>query len=646
MTDLLEHVEAGGEVDLEDLIDAVSALISRDVQDVTMLLQIGEVLSINVPDDLKNQKREIKNRIIQFLNGNVIATLPGIVDVMVKLQEDINLFLFPEDDGEGSVEADEDRDKLGLNGLGRGFVTSPLTGRQSPPRRSSMPTLHRHHSTSVDDLRKKRQSSLGGVPPIVGGFGGASYGGVPLNVGAPGGVGGFRRSEPVYRGRGFDMGLGSGVGRGDGGARRSLGDDHARRSFETRTRMNTAAPAPVGTPMRRRSSTLNQPTVQPTGPVVPIAAHRLREFKIHGKIGEPPVDGVELTGKDKDNLSYSNVMLQIQDGVAAGYADREIVGAVLRATSDPSLRDFLVEQVIGGLSVDGLKEVLGTHFSVETAAGLYKKMVGRKQRENESIQKYVQEMMKMRDQVLRLSAQEESHYTRDLMQDVFQKRVSNGLLSAEARQALRSTLKQKNVNDFDLRQEISELMLDTADQSAGEERPSKKASVKQVTFTKKDTDQVVASVVKKLDDFELGMNSKLTDFKKDILEQCLQSPQPPTPAAPSDGFMAYRYPQLPFWSGGGQHGSNYGYGDGGRGGYQNRGGRGRGYGGRGGYGAGRGFGYYGNRQFPLRKPLTLCDICTASNAVFCNHCYICGNVDHVKAGCPEKDNPAFKKSKN
>ena len=66
MTDLLEHVEAGGEVDLEDLIDAVSALISRDVQDVTMLLQIGEVLSINVPDDLKNQKREIKNRIIQL----------------------------------------------------------------------------------------------------------------------------------------------------------------------------------------------------------------------------------------------------------------------------------------------------------------------------------------------------------------------------------------------------------------------------------------------------------------------------------------------------------------------------------------------------------------------------------------------------
>ena len=144
MTDLLGHVEAVGEVDLEDLIDAVSALISRDVQDVTMLLQIGELLSIKVPDALKNHKREMKNRIVQFLNGNVmLSTLPGIVDVMVKLQEDINLFLFPEYDGQGSVNADEDRatDKLGLSGLGRGFVTSPLNGRQSPPRRYSKKNL-------------------------------------------------------------------------------------------------------------------------------------------------------------------------------------------------------------------------------------------------------------------------------------------------------------------------------------------------------------------------------------------------------------------------------------------------------------------------------------------------------------------------
>ena len=88
---------------------------------------------------------------------------------------------------------------------------------------------------------------------------------------------------------------------------------------------------------------------------------------------------VEPSGKDKDNLSYSNVMIQIQDGVVAGYGGHEIIGAVVQATTHPSLYDFLVEQVMSGLTVDGLKEVLVTYFSVQNATGLYKQMLGRSQ---------------------------------------------------------------------------------------------------------------------------------------------------------------------------------------------------------------------------------------------------------------------------
>ena len=619
MADLLRTIGAGDEVDLESLLDAVSSLISRDIQDVQMLLQIAGNLAVDVPEEFIGNRREIKNRIIQFLNGNVVMTLPGIVDTLTQLQEDINHFLFPEDTRSGSEPDDDGHDVVEevSHGLGRGSH-----------RFSNMPTLtRRHRSTSADNLPrgKLQHPSPGGV----------GYGGM-----LPGGVHGSDASGGF--GRGLGPGRGAGVGRGDGGVRCSL------RNVTTRTR-NVAAPGShTSTPVKRRS--VAQPAAHSPiqSPVVPIAAHRLREFKIHGKIGEPPVDGVELTGKDKDNLSYSNVMLQIQDGVVAEYTDREIVGAVLRATSDPSLRDFLVEQVIGGLTVDGLKEVLGTHYSVENATGLYKKMVRRCQRENESIQKFVQELMKMRDQVLRLSLQEGSHYSKDLMQDVFQKGVLNGLLSGEARQALRSTLKQKDLDDFDLRQEISELQMDTADQnSLAEEKPTKKTnvSVKQVSVTKKEADQVVASVVEKLDNFKIGIKEDLNDFKKNILEHCL-------PTTQSDGFVAsYGYPQLPFWGAGGPYGYNYGFGDGGRGGSRNGGfqgghqNRGRGRGVRGGYGGGRGGN--GNRYaHPLRKPLTLCDICTQSNAVFCNHCFICGNVDHVRAGCPEKDNSAFKKPKN
>ena len=130
--------------------------------------------------------------------------------------------------------------------------------------------------------------------------------------------------------------------------------------------------------MRRRSAGLGRGFDQGNVPVVPVAAHRLREFKIHGKIGEPPEEG--KAGKDKDGcISYSNVMFQIRDGVAAGYTEREIVGAVVRAVTDPSLRDFLVETIMAeDMTVEGLKEVLGTHFKVKDATSLYNEMIKKK----------------------------------------------------------------------------------------------------------------------------------------------------------------------------------------------------------------------------------------------------------------------------
>ena len=335
-------------------------------------------------------------------------------------------------------------------------------------------------------------------------------------------------------------------------------------------------------------------------------------------------DGVEPTGKDKDNLSYSNVILQITDGEAAGYEPREIVSAVVRATTDPSLRDFLVEQVMGaGLNLDGLKEVLGTHFSVQNATGLYKVMLRRSQREGETAQRFVQEMMKLRDQVYRLSQQEGGFYTADLMQDVFQKGVYNGLRSSSVRQALRLTLRRNDLNDFDLRQEISELMLDEADHETlvgvGDDKPASKTSksaavaVKSVSSKKSKTpvDPVVASVVQKLDDFKIGVTKDLADFKQDMLSQL-------APAAPA----AANQPAV----------SNSG-----RGGLSGRGGF---RGGRGGRGGGRG----GNNSHPLRRPLGVCQICADANALFCNHCLICGNVDHMSYYCPERDNPAFAKN--
>ena len=127
---------------------------------------------------------------------------------------------------------------------------------------------------------------------------------------------------------------------------------------------------------------------------MPVAAHRLREFKIHGKIGESPEDG--KTTKDKDTyLSYSNIMFQINDGVAARYEEREICAAVVRATTDASLRSYMVERIVDGdLDVASLRKVLATHFKVQDATEVYNEMIKRSQKPSESAMQFVQEMMK------------------------------------------------------------------------------------------------------------------------------------------------------------------------------------------------------------------------------------------------------------
>ena len=677
--------------DLEGLIDAVSSLISRDVKDLAMLLQIARELLVDIPEAVQQSPRGVKGRIIQFLNSDDISDTPGIYDVLIKLQRDINVFLFPTDHSEAGEAGDEagdedEEEEVASRSVGRGFgilnpgVASGITRRSDNfggfP---EMPKLDRRRSTMF-----KVPPNSQGYGATSNAFGGLGYGAGSNALGGLGGVsgntGGFGAPAGVadnFRSRlnsGISLGRGVGVGRGDGGvrSRKSLS------GLSTRGRAVSMGPDSAN----KRRSSFSAPSNVPAHlhssvPVVPVAAHRLREFKIHGKIGEPPVDGVEPSGKDKDNLSYSNVMLQIEDGVVAGYEGREIVSAVVRATTDPSLRDFLVEQVRGGLTVHGLKEVLGTHFSVQNATGLYKQMLRRSQREGESIQRFVQEMMKLRDQVLRLSAKEGGLYTANLMQDVFQKGVYNGLRSSEARQALRLTLKKEVLDDFDLRQEISELMLDEADHETlvGEEKPlpkppTKTVSVKQVTSKKPKADPVMASVVQKLDEFKVDVTKDLADFKQDMLSKLaptvsssgthqlsgnvgnfVAATQFPTgPQQLSDGnagaiMGAYQLAPFPYPGAPGPYGANTGFAGSGRGvGPVDRGRGGR----NGSKGRGRGNqnGNRGGARHPLRRPVGICEICAAANAMFCNHCLVCGNVDHLSYYCPEKNNPAYQKPKN
>ena len=636
---------------LQDLLLELSSQISKEVKELGMLQRIATALGQQVPDENKANQRLIKRQILLFLNGDEVLAVPGILDLLTKLQEVINQYLYPEPD------SDEDR-----------------TGKKTEDRHDIQ--------TELDDGDKYRADMRG-----------VHRGGSPSSRGGHAPMPLLRHnalsSQPQQSGFGF----------GDfGGPRRSSYTDQANRGGRHSSGGRLGASSSVdgdGTGGGRRSGgvgwNLGSDDGQDGVPVVPVAAHRLREFKIHGKIGEPPEEGKPA----KDGyISFSNIMLQIRDGVAAKYSEREIVGAVVRAVMDASLRDFLVESIMAeDFNVEELQKVLSTHFKVKDATSLYNQMIRRSQGSEESVMKFVQEMMKLRTQVFRLSQAEGGSYSKKLLQTEMQRAVYNGLRQNEVRQALRVTLKQEVLSDSDLREEISELMLNEADHhnrlAEAEKTKSKSVSIKQVDAkTKKEKeDNIMVHVVQQLDGFKVDYKKDMADFKTDVLnkltplanntQQCApatnNTPQytpmvnntsQPTPAATGfpGGFAGgYNMPQYPpfygypgsfpgFYGGyptgpvldgnggGNTNGGNSNGGNGGNnndGGNSNRGGR-NGRGGRGGRNGRKG----GNG---LKKPVTMCQICTDANALFCNHCHICGNVDHHSWGCPHKDDPDYKK---
>ena len=93
----VEEVEAEA---LQDLLLELSSQISKEVKELGMLQRIATALGQQVPDENKGNQRMIKRQILLFLNGDEVLAVPGILDLLTKLQEVINQYLYPETDSE------------------------------------------------------------------------------------------------------------------------------------------------------------------------------------------------------------------------------------------------------------------------------------------------------------------------------------------------------------------------------------------------------------------------------------------------------------------------------------------------------------------------------------------------------------------
>ncbi|XP_039866235.1 uncharacterized protein LOC120720578 [Simochromis diagramma] len=214
--------------------------------------------------------------------------------------------------------------------------------------------------------------------------------------------------------------------------------------------------------IRRLSGRVERtPPNQPTTPqnVFPFAANRLsevtirREFKICGQIGEKG---------QKDRLSYTNLMHQIDRGLNKGHSEAEVIEAVVKSVSPGlSLRDML--EIKRDLTLPQLKAILKGHFKEDSTTDLYHRLVNVTQDSRESPQNFLFRAIELKERLLLASEDtgSDEQYSPELIQKKFLRSVSTGLLSDPIKFQLKPYLDDPRVTD--------EILIDKMNEAASVE---------------------------------------------------------------------------------------------------------------------------------------------------------------------------------
>ena len=174
-----------------------------------------------------------------------------------------------------------------------------------------------------------------------------------------------------------------------------------------------------------------------------------RQFKISGQIGEP---------EQKDKISFSSLARQIQTGLSQGYDESEIVDGVIRSiTPGMVLRSYL--ETYKELTLDRLKKILRSHYGAKNTSELYQVLASLCQKPKESPQAFLMNALDLRQQILFACGEEDDdtslQYDCGHIQRLFLRSVETGLQDESIRAKIRPFLKDPNVTDEVLMQQMS-----------------------------------------------------------------------------------------------------------------------------------------------------------------------------------------------
>ena len=290
-----------------------------------------------------------------------------------------------------------------------------------------------------------------------------------------------------------------------------------------------------------------------------------KDFKIRGTIGLPG---------QKDKLSFSSLVYQIESGTKKGYSKVEICEEVVRAVSpDLQLRSFLEGKA--DLTLQNLRRILRAHFREQDHTTLFNALCNSSQQSIESPLDFVIRLMNLRQKILFVlkEVDDRFEYSELLVQNQFLHSVVTGLSNDSIKNEIKPLLPKRSLSDEEL--------LDLLNKAVGDESERQSKIKKQVNFntvesnlaeTEKREKKVKDNpVLNELKELRLQLN-EVTTLKSEI-EQLKQ--------------QVHRRSE-------------------------------------------------GDSRIRFRRNRFACAVCRKNDVARCTHCYSCGGSDHFKIDCKNK----------
>ena len=173
---------------------------------------------------------------------------------------------------------------------------------------------------------------------------------------------------------------------------------------------------------------------------------KLSQFKVTGAVGTS--DGC---------IDFRNLNFQIQDGLSQGYKFKEIRTAVIKAIkAGTSMKKYFE----GAYEIDDQEftKMLRSYYKVQDATTLFNQMVSSAQEPNEMEMDFVLRLMDLRNNIITLSKEEGCPFDETMVRKKFVHALSVGFTEDIVRLELRNVLKDHDITDHVLLEEVNIVM--------------------------------------------------------------------------------------------------------------------------------------------------------------------------------------------